>query len=93
MAHSFGVRTAGNFKVVVAKNGVPEKQIESEERRGIAASALFYEPIELNGEQIEQITLDVAQRYYNARVMFRNMSDDKKAIKLISENLRGLGFT
>jgi len=94
LAHSLGIKTRGNFLVVIAKNGLSEAAIEKLEQSQFSPGpAIVYTPITIKNEQIEQITLDVANFYWGIREMLKRLSNDTNQMRKIEQNMKSQGLT
>ncbi len=92
LAHSFGVRTKGNFWVNISRvNAMTEFRLEELEKGDQLYEELIYEPVNVKGEDIEKITLVVDHLYANARKMLRTMISDTETAIWISANLTSVG--
>jgi len=93
LAHSLGIKVRGNFLVVVAKNSLTETEIENLElSQSSPGPAIVYTPIILNNEQIEQITLNVANFYWGVREMMRRLTIDTNQMQKTERNMQSQGF-
>ena len=93
LAHSLGIRTKGNFLVTIAKNSLAEAAIERlEQIQSSPGPAVSYTPIRLNGENIEQITLEVANFYWGVRGIVRRLSADAQQMLRAERDLKSLGW-
>lgn len=94
LSHSLGLRNAGNFLVLIVKAPLSETDIEKLEKRDSPdAPAIIYEPIELNGENIERIELHVPQFYWGVRKMIKRLTEDVIQMeKTEEEELQKLGL-
>lgn len=94
LAHSLGIKTKGNFLVVIAKNGLSETEIERlEQSQSSPGPAIVYTPITVKNEQIEQITLNVANLYWGVREMLKRLSNDTNQMQKTEQNMKSQGLT
>ena len=93
LAHSLGLRSKGNFLIVIAKGNLSEQEIEKLEQSATPhAQAIEYTPITLNNEQIEQITLYVEYFYWGVREMLKRLSMDAVQMQKTEQGLKSLGL-
>ncbi len=93
LAHSLGLRSKGNFLIVIAKGNLSEQKIEKLEQSTIPqAQAIEYTPITLNNEQIERITLYVEYFYWGVREMLKRLSMDAAQMQKTEQGLKSLGL-
>lgn len=93
LAHSLGIKIKGNFQVAIAKDGLPEAEIEKVERlTSSPGPAMVYTPITINNEQIERITLIVPHFYWGVREMVRRLSSDTQQMQKTEAVLRSVGM-
>ena len=93
LAHSLGLRSKGNFLIVIAKGNLSEQEIEKlEQSITPQAQAIEYTPITLNNEQIEQITLYVEYFYWGVREMLKRLSMDAAQMQKTEQGLKSLGL-
>ena len=93
LAHSLGIRSKGNFLIVIAKGNLSEQKIEKLEQSTIPqAQAIEYTPITLNNEQIERITLYVEYFYWGVREMLKRLSMDAAQMQKTEQGLKSLGL-
>ena len=94
LVHSLGIKTRGNFLVVVAKNGISETEIEKlEQSHSSPGPAIVYTPIVVKNEQIEQITLNVDNFYWGVREMLKRLSSDTNQMQKTEQNMKLQGLT
>ena len=93
LAHSLGLRSKGNFLIVIAKGILSEEAIEGLEKSPTPqAQAMEYTPITIKNEQIEQITLYVEYFYWGIREMLRRLSSDTQQMQKTEQSLKSLGL-
>lgn len=94
LVHSLGIKIKGNFLVVIAKNSLPEATLENLERsQSSPGPAMVYTPITIKNEQIEQITLNVANFYWGIREMLRRLTGNTQQMQETEKSLKSLGLT
>lgn len=94
LAHSLGLRSKGNFLIVIAKGVLSEQEIEKLEQSTTPhAQAVEYTPITLNNEQIEQITLYAEYFYWGIREMLKRLSMDTQQMQKTEQGLKSLGLS
>jgi len=94
LAHSLGIKTKGNFLVVITKNGLSEETIERLEQSQFSPGpAIVYTPITIKNEQIEQITLNVANFYWGVREMLKRLSSSTNQMQKTEQNMKSQGMT
>ena len=93
LAHSLGIKTKGNYLVKIEKGPFSESDIEQLERSTTSPGpAVIYAPIRINGEDIEQIRLNVANLYWGVREMLQRMTQDNTLMKQVQSNLKRAGL-
>jgi len=93
LAHSLGIKTKGNYLVTVEKSPLSEPDIELLERSTVPPGpAVIYAPVRINGEDIEQIGLNVANLYWGVRKMLQRMTQDDALMKQVQSNLKRAGL-
>lgn len=94
LAHSLGLRSKGNFLIVIAKGILSEQEIEKLEQSTTPhPQAIEYTPITLNNEQIEQITLYVEYFYWGVREMLKRLSMNAQQMQKTEQGLKSLGLS
>ena len=94
LSHSLGLRSKGNFQIVIAKEILSERDIEGLELSATPqAQAMEYTPITIGNEQIEKITLYVEHFYWGVRKMLKSLSSDAQQMQKTEQGLKSLGLT
>ena len=93
LVHSLGIKIKGNFQVAIAKDSLPEVEIEKLERLTVPPGpAMVYKPITINNEQIERITLVVPHFYWGVREMVKRLSEDALQMQKTETALKSAGM-
>lgn len=93
LTHSLGLKTEGNYLVMIDKNSISETNIEQlEQSASSPGPAITYLPITLKNEEIEQITLNAPNFYWGVRRTLTNLSADNQRMQDIANGLVRHGY-
>ena len=93
LTHSLGLKTKGNYLVVINKNSMSEADIEQlEQSASSPGPAITYLPRTLNNEKIEQITLNIPNFYWGVRQTGTRLSADNQQMQNIASSLIRHGY-
>lgn len=91
LVHSLGIKIEGNCSVGIIKSSLSETDIERlEQSHSSPGAAIVYRPITENNEQIEEITLNVANFYWGVREMLKRLTMDTAQMQKIEQRLKSL---
>jgi len=94
LAHSLGIKPEGNFLVTIRKDPLNESEIEKlEYSDNPPGTAITYSPININGENIEMISLDIPAFYWGVRKMVELLTADTSQIIKTAQSLESKGVT
>jgi len=93
LAHTLGLKPAGNFLVAIVKAPLTEEEVRKLETSDTPPyQAVEYTPIEINGEQIEQISLHIPAFYWGVRKMVTRLTEDQLQMAETGKDLIALGL-
>jgi hypothetical protein len=93
LAHTLGLKPAGNFLVTIVKDPMQEAEIVTlEQNDSPSYQAVEYTPVNMNGEQIEQISLYIATFYWGVRKMLTRLTEDTAQMTNTERELLALGL-
>ncbi len=93
LAHSLGIKSDGNYLIVVEKEPLLESEIEQLEQIGSSpGAAIKYSPMTAHNQPIEMIVLDIPNFYWGVREMLYRMTMDVTLMAKVENNLTQLGL-